>query len=654
MRNMKNRMMKTTSILAWALMSCSIALAQQQKQPQIFRVIPEFPKEQDTVQLVYDARNTVLKDAKDISAQLTGYTDFKWTTTDLKFIKNDSVWIAKYILPAHLALMNLVFKSDTLVDKGGEQTYSYILSANDKRQMSGGMLGWGMLRAPHIVAGVPYVVDSTSYKTDEILLMWVKYELQYHPENRFRVLYAAASALKHMNTPESLAKLNKELNTLEQIPDIREEDLLEIYRVYKDLLKDSTKAEAIQQKIIGQFPNGQYVKDQQRLADFNLIQKAKTDDERLKAATDFIDKHPYQEAEVAFNEANRISYISAYWIISVYTSMRKDLANYSKYMSKIAPYEALSNVIYRSLDVPYISQKSMGPAEILPYARVIMERLNYYKDNYQGDKYATLYYGNAPLFAKILVDNKLYDEAFVYAAAAQSTASYKNADLNDTYVRVLEGQGKTKELQMALEKSYAMNQSSTYMLELMKKSYNLRNKSDKGYEQYLAGLRNADKGKELKEKVQRLLINKDIADFELLDQHGKKVRLSAQKGKIVVLDFWASWCAPCKGAFPGMKLAVDHFKNDPNVVFYFINTQERKSDMKEYVTNYMKENNYPFTVLLDADSKASKAAGVGPIPHKMVIGPNGKLRFSEVGYMGSTSELADEIIEMVNVLKAGK
>ena len=334
--------------------------------------------------------------------------------------------------------------------------------------------------------------------------------------------------------------------------------------------------------------------------------------------------------------------------------MKKDLPNYSKYMAKIAPYEALSNVIYRSLDVPYIAQKSMGPAEILPYARVIMERLNYYKDNFQGDKYATLYYGNAPLFAKILVDNKLYDEAFVYASAAQSAASYKNADLNDTYVRVLEGQGKAKELQMALEKSYAMNQSSTYMLELMKKSYSARNKSEKGYEEYLAGLKNADKGKELKEKVQQLLINKSIADFELLDQNGKKVRLSAQKGKIVVLDFWASWCAPCKGAFPGMKLAVDHFKNDPNVVFYFINTQERKSDMKEYVTNYMKENGYPFTVLLDADSKASKAAGVGPIPHKMVIGPNGKLRFSEVGYMGSTSELADEIIEMVNVLKAGK
>ena len=651
---MKNCMIKTTAVLAWTLLCCTAASAQQQKQPQVFKVIPEFPKQQDTVQLVYDARNTLLKDAKDISAQLTGYTDFKWTTTDLKFTKNDSVWTAKYVLPAHLALMNLVFKSDTLVDKGGEQTYSYILSGNDKRQMSGGMVGWGMLRTPHIVAGVPYVVDTVAYKSNEILLMWVKYELQYHPENRFRVLYAAASALKHMNTPESLAKLDRELNSLEQMPNIKEEDLLEIYRVYKDILKDAAKAEALQQKIVTQFPKGQYVKDQQRLADFKLIQQAKTDDERLKAAMDFIDKHPYEEAEDAFNEANRISYISAYWIISVYTSMKKDLSNYSKYMSKIAPYEALSNVIYRSLDVPYLSQKSIGPAEILPYARVIMERLNYYKDNFQGDKYATLYYSNAPLFAKILVDNKLYDEAFAYAAAAQSTASYKNANLNDTYVRVLEGQGKTKELQMALEKSYAMNQSSTYMLELMKKIYNAKNKSDKGYEQYLASLKNADKGKELKEKVQNLLINKNMPDFELLDQHGKKVRLSAQKGKIVVLDFWASWCAPCKGAFPGMKLAVDHFKNDPNVVFYFINTQERNPDMKEYVTNYMKENGYPFTVLLDTDSKASKAAGVGPIPHKMVVGPNGKLRFSEVGYMGSTSELADEIIEMVNMLKAGK
>lgn len=647
---MKNRVKMTLSVLSWALLWSYAGMAQQKN----FTVIPKFPKEQDTVQLIYDARKTVLKGAKEVSGQLTGFADFKWIQTDLRFTKKDSVWASQFVLPKNLGLLNLVFRSDSLEDKGGDETYSYMLSTNDGKQVSGSMLGWGLLRTPHLVSGVPYVVDTAAYKTDEILLMWAKYELQYHPENRFRVLFAAASALKHMNTTESLRKLHNELNALEQIPNLKEEDLVEIYRVYKELLKDTAKAEIIEKKIIAQFPNGRYVNDQQRLADFNLIQQAKTDAEREQAAMNFVDKHPYRESDAEFNDAHRISYNVAYWLISVYTSMQKDLANYSKYISNIAPYEALSNVIYRSLEVPYMAQKSMGPKEILPYARVVMDRLNFYKDHAQENQYAELYYGNAPLFAKILVDNKLYNEAYEYAEAAQSTLSYKNADLNDTYARALEGQGKAKELLMALEKSYSLNQSSTYMLDLMKSLYINRNRSEKGYEGYLAKLKNIDKGKELKAKVRTLLINKDFPDFQLLDQHGNKVHLADLKGKIVVLDFWASWCAPCKGAFPGMKLAVEHFKNDPEVVFYFVNTQERREDMKAYVTSYMKDNGYPFDVLLDVGSKVSKAAGVGAIPHKMVIGPNGKLRFSEVGYMGSTSELSDEIVEMVNVLKSQK
>lgn len=647
---MNNRVKILFNYIAGALLFSAPGMAQQ-KQP--FRVIPEFPKELDTVQLIYDARTTILKDAKEVSATLTSFQDFEWTQNNLKFTRNDSIWTTKYILPPKLSLMNLVFQGDTIQDKGGELTYSYILSANDKRQMSGGMLGWGMIRTPHIVSGVPYVVDTVAYKTAEILLMWVKYELQYHPENRFKVLYAAASALKHMNTTEALRKLNQELNSLQQIPELHEEDLLAIYDVYKKILQDTIKANDIERKILAHYPKGKYVNDQQRLADFMLIQKAKTDDGRLTAAMNFVDKHPYKASDTKFNEANRISYITAYWIISVYTSMHKDLATYTKYISTAAPYESLSNVIYRSLYVPYISQGSMNAQEILPYTRVVLDRLNYYKDNFTGDRFSTLYYANAALFAKIFVDNKLYDEAFIYAAAAQSIQNYQNANLNDSYVRILEAQGKKKELQVALEKAYSLNQSSPYMLDLMKILYVQHKRSEKGFSSYLASLKDVDRGNELKEKVKKLLIDREFADFQLFDQNGNKVRLSDHKGKIVVLDFWASWCAPCKAAMPGMKLAVEHFKNDPKVIFYFVDTQEKK-DMKDYAINYMKENNYPFTVLLDTDSKASKASGVGAIPHKMVVGPNGKLRFSEVGYMGSASELADEIIEMVSLLKAEK
>ncbi|MFD2556547.1 TlpA family protein disulfide reductase [Sphingobacterium tabacisoli] len=644
-----NRLKETLSVIAGVLILSAPVHAQEQQ----FSVIPEFPKENDTVKFVYDSRKTPLKDAQQIKGIMTGYQNFKWIQENLNFTKQDTVWTASYVIPPGLALINFVFNAGDVQDNGGEPTYSYILSTNDNKQVSGGMLGWGLLRTPHIAKGVPYVVDSASYKTDEILLMWVKYELQQHPENRFKVLYAAASALKHMDTPESLAKLNNELKALQGMPNVKEDDLLQVMQVYKNVLLDTVATKALEDRIKAEFPNGQLVGNEKRLADFQKINEAKDDASRLKAAIDFIDRHPYSESNKEFDDAHRISHITAYWIISVYTSMQKDLATYTKYISKAEPYMALSNVIYRTLSVPYISQNSMTAAEILPYTRVVLERLNYYKDNYQGDEYSSLYYGNAALFAKILTDNKLYDEAFVYAAAALNTKGFEDADLNDTYARILHGQGKTKELKSSLEASYRANQSSPYMLDLMKAIYIANKGSETGYDVYLSNLKDASKGEELKAKVQKLLISKDAPAFQLKDQFGNTVSLAQQKGKVVILDFWASWCAPCKAAFPGMKLAVDHFKNDPNVVFYFVDTQEKRADAKEYVTNYMKENNYPFTVLLDSDSKVSKSFGVGAIPHKIVVGPNGKMRFSEVGYMGSASELADEIIEMVRVLKEG-
>ena len=166
-------------------------------------------------------------------------------------------------------------------------------------------------------------------------------------------------------------------------------------------------------------------------------------------------------------------------------------------------------------------------------------------------------------------------------------------------------------------------------------------------------------------KLKNSLIKEKIDLFALEDLDGKKVDLSKMKGKIIVLDFWATWCSPCKASLPGMQMAVNKYKNDPNVGFYFISTMETASNFRENIREFLKEKNYSLDVLCDnvnlktkkrdavysAYSKAFKFSG---IPHKMIIDGNGYLRWSSNGYFGSPSALAEEIGFIIETLKAEK
>lgn len=123
-------------------------------------------------------------------------------------------------------------------------------------------------------------------------------------------------------------------------------------------------------------------------------------------------------------------------------------------------------------------------------------------------------------------------------------------------------------------------------------------------------------------------------DFTLTDTAGRTVRLSDFRGKVVVIEFWASWCAPCQRALPVAVEAVR--KAGSNVVLLVIDIDD--SETRDKVQRALTSQKLSVRVLLKGNA-TSRRYGVGPIPHSVVIGKDGKITASHVGL---TSESATQ------------
>jgi thiol-disulfide isomerase/thioredoxin len=122
-----------------------------------------------------------------------------------------------------------------------------------------------------------------------------------------------------------------------------------------------------------------------------------------------------------------------------------------------------------------------------------------------------------------------------------------------------------------------------------------------------------------------------------LNTDGKETNLASHKGKVVVLDFWGTWCGPCRAAMPHLKELYAKHREDGLVVIG-IHSTKQSDEMAEYV----KEESLPWPVAVDVEKRTVEAFHVDSYPDYYVIDRAGNLRFADL----SNSEL-DRAVEML-------
>jgi len=136
-------------------------------------------------------------------------------------------------------------------------------------------------------------------------------------------------------------------------------------------------------------------------------------------------------------------------------------------------------------------------------------------------------------------------------------------------------------------------------------------------------------------------------DLSFTDKSGNQIHIADFIGKTIVIDCWATWCAPCIGALPAMEKLAEKYQENPDVVFLFLNTQDsrgRKRAVELFSKNYSGLN-----LLFDEANVAGAFLGVSGLPTKLVIDRNQHIRFRHVGLSGSMQQQMDELSAMIEV-----